>query len=38
VQAIDFYTGLYKKGYATKAGITWEQPDARTAFITARSR
>jgi N,N'-diacetylchitobiose transport system substrate-binding protein len=36
VKAIDFYTGLYKKGYAPKAAITWEEPDARTAFINGK--
>jgi N,N'-diacetylchitobiose transport system substrate-binding protein len=36
IDAIDFYTGLYKKGFAPKAAITWEEPDARTAFINGK--
>ena len=36
VQAIEFYTDLYKQGYAPKAAITWEEPDARTAFINGK--
>jgi N,N'-diacetylchitobiose transport system substrate-binding protein len=36
VEAIDFYTGLYREGYAPKAAITWEEPDARTAFINGK--
>jgi N,N'-diacetylchitobiose transport system substrate-binding protein len=33
VQAIDFYTSFYKKGYTPKAAIGWEEPDAQEAFI-----
>ena len=36
VEAIQFYTDLYKQGYAPKAAITWEEPDARTAFINGK--
>jgi N,N'-diacetylchitobiose transport system substrate-binding protein len=36
VEAIEFYADLYKKGYAPKAAITWEEPDARTAFINGK--
>jgi N,N'-diacetylchitobiose transport system substrate-binding protein len=33
VKAISFYTDFYKKGYAPKASIGWEEPDAQEAFI-----
>jgi N,N'-diacetylchitobiose transport system substrate-binding protein len=36
VEAIQFYTDLYKQGYSPKAAITWEEPDARTAFINGK--
>ena len=33
VQAIQFYTDFYKKGYTPKAAVGWEEPDAQTAFV-----
>jgi N,N'-diacetylchitobiose transport system substrate-binding protein len=33
VQAIQFYTDFYKKGYVPKAAVGWEEPDAQEAFI-----
>jgi N,N'-diacetylchitobiose transport system substrate-binding protein len=33
VEAIQFYTDFYKKGYVPKAAIGWEEPDAQTAFV-----
>jgi N,N'-diacetylchitobiose transport system substrate-binding protein len=33
VQAIEYYTDFYKKGYSPKAAVGWEEPDAQEAFI-----
>ncbi len=33
VEAIDFYTSFYKKGFSPKASIGWEEPDAQEAFV-----
>jgi N,N'-diacetylchitobiose transport system substrate-binding protein len=36
VQAMDFYAGMYKKGYSPKASISWTGIEAEKAFITGQ--